>query len=995
MSRSFVLAALVALAAPLPAQDWLEWQNVTVSNINAAPSVGSNDVEEKDFATGDFDLDGDIDLVVARKLPFTTFGNRPNVLFMNVNGVLTDMTATFAPDLAIADNARDVMVGNFDGNIWPDLVIANAGNASSNGQQPRIFINQGDDPVTGDWLGFVEEPGRLPFLVSPTGSEPNACAVGVGDLNLDGFDDLYLVDYNNDLEDRLLMNDGNGFFTDQTALLPSSFISSGFATAGLIADMNGDGWPEILKDTTPSLRIAYNDGAGNFPVTQSPSVSAMYHFDVGDLDGDNLNDVFAVQDPQDQLLLNASAVAASPVTWQNTPLGNSPLTSGFGGNVYIEDLDGDGDNDVVVTDVDTDVSGCARRLAFLRNDPGGATPLISDPWGSGPYSIAHHTGTFDVALADFNGDGAIDVWVGHCGGNDLYFQTTNIPGITPPDSVVCTQVGVGVGLTWVNTSAYDVITVSRNGTDIVSLPGTATGFTDPNPGSGSHSYSLYARQGAASSAPVSCVLQVSAVDPILGLACAQVDENVQLDWVNQTAVGGGAYTGIRIVRNGLDVALLSGSATSFLDVAPPLGLTGYEVIAQSGGEESAPGLCSLQVLPTELTDLVIGFAADDNGATDSASAIQTALSDNGLFSIHVEVAGLSDVLALGYDFADVDRLWVELGTFPNKKTLTAAEASLLADFVLGGGFLYLGGGDFFCFDAETALHPLTGIDTSPLGCVDGASGIADVAAISAPDCGLLNFTADLVSFSGEAILVDHLAPLTTGVEVLSANNLTVPVGVVNVLPGGGAVVSQSVEMGGVGAPHDRKDLVERYIDCLAAGLPPAPVPQFMASPLAGSEPLEVQFTDLTTGLVDSWLWAFGDGGTSTEANPVHTYGDGVFTVTLTVEGPGGSATLTIPDMVAVDPVVGPTFIRGDVDGDGAITIADAVSGLSYLFSGVNPLGGCLAAIDFGDDGALDISDPISSLNYLFSGGAAPAAPFPGCGPDPTPDAIGCGAATCP
>jgi len=73
----------------------------------------------------------------------------------------------------------------------------------------------------------------------------------------------------------------------------------------------------------------------------------------------------------------------------------------------------------------------------------------------------------------------------------------------------------------------------------------------------------------------------------------------------------------------------------------------------------------------------------------------------------------------------------------------------------------------------------------------------------------------------------------------------------------------------------------------------APVAGFSASPRSGGTPLEVQFTDESTGTVTSWSWDFGDGGTSTQQNPSHTYNStGYFTVTLTVSGPGGSDTET-------------------------------------------------------------------------------------------------------
>jgi PKD repeat protein len=59
---------------------------------------------------------------------------------------------------------------------------------------------------------------------------------------------------------------------------------------------------------------------------------------------------------------------------------------------------------------------------------------------------------------------------------------------------------------------------------------------------------------------------------------------------------------------------------------------------------------------------------------------------------------------------------------------------------------------------------------------------------------------------------------------------------------------------------------------------------FSGTPLSGSVPLSVQFTDLTTGFIPySWLWNFGDGTTSTSQNPIHIYTSvGLKTVSLTV-----------------------------------------------------------------------------------------------------------------
>ncbi len=84
-----------------------------------------------------------------------------------------------------------------------------------------------------------------------------------------------------------------------------------------------------------------------------------------------------------------------------------------------------------------------------------------------------------------------------------------------------------------------------------------------------------------------------------------------------------------------------------------------------------------------------------------------------------------------------------------------------------------------------------------------------------------------------------------------------------------------------------------------------PIANFSAYPTFGTDPLTVQFSDESyPGLngVSTYLWDFGDGYTSSEANPEHTYQEvGVFTVSLTVEGPigGNPSTLTKENHIEV------------------------------------------------------------------------------------------------
>lgn len=64
----------------------------------------------------------------------------------------------------------------------------------------------------------------------------------------------------------------------------------------------------------------------------------------------------------------------------------------------------------------------------------------------------------------------------------------------------------------------------------------------------------------------------------------------------------------------------------------------------------------------------------------------------------------------------------------------------------------------------------------------------------------------------------------------------------------------------------------------------------------------IQFLDKTTGEIESWMWDFGDGNTSTEQNPSHTYAEsGDYTVSLTVSNKAGSDTDTFAITVLIPP----------------------------------------------------------------------------------------------
>jgi len=105
----------------------------------------------------------------------------------------------------------------------------------------------------------------------------------------------------------------------------------------------------------------------------------------------------------------------------------------------------------------------------------------------------------------------------------------------------------------------------------------------------------------------------------------------------------------------------------------------------------------------------------------------------------------------------------------------------------------------------------------------------------------------------------------------------------------------------------------------SASVSEPPLANFISNTTSGSGPLEVTFTDQSTGNPTSWQWDFGDGGTSTQANPTHTYSnDGSYTVSLTVINSYGSDTESKID-----------FIMVSSGGGGTGTFTDPRDGKTY------------------------------------------------------------------
>ncbi len=444
MKMLVAISVIFSGAAAVSAQNWVQFEDETDLRMQSDPSVGIADVQEKDYIVGDLDRDGDDDLICVRKEPFTSTGRDVNVLFMNEGGVLVDRTAAYATASDVAGdegfmtptNDRDVELVDVDGDGWLDVVTATTltDNDAKNLSHPRVYMNLGE--TDGIWQGFRHEDARIPLMHATAG--PRFCSVASGDIDGDGDMDLYFGDYDSggnqifDYNNRLLINDGNGFFADESeSRLTFEMRESAFGAASEIVDMNGDGAMDIVKQTSLNppqhIAVTWNNPSneGVYDGYQIVDQLAPYFVSVGDLNGDGMLDMVVVDDGVDSYYLNQGNGGNGEAQFGQRSFNS--VTSGFGGDAYIVDLNNDGNQDVVITDVDVDISGCSRTTHIMRNR--GESPEVTFSREATGIPDAMLAGVHDVGLIDLNGDGWMDMVMGRCSSTEVWMNK-------PPTGIV-------------------------------------------------------------------------------------------------------------------------------------------------------------------------------------------------------------------------------------------------------------------------------------------------------------------------------------------------------------------------------------------------------------------------------------------------------------------------------------------------------------------------------------------------------------------------------
>jgi hypothetical protein len=342
-------------------------------------AYGSGGSAPNSITAADVNGDGKMDLIVANEISGNT-----GVLLGNGDG-------TFGP-AAILGAAGSVAVADLNGDGKPDIVTAS-------GYLPvdiYVLIGNGDGTFQPPVSYYSGGPGDF---------------VAIADVNGDGKPDLVVANSSGAGTVGVLLGNGDGTF-QPAVVYPSGGIYSSFA---VVADVNGDGKPDILVANLyatgggfhDSVGVLLGNGDGTFqpPAMYDGGGAGLFAIAVADLNGDGKLDIVTANFYPTKglsghgvagvLIGNGNGTFQPPAVYD---------TGGFNASsVAISDVNGDGKPDMLVTTTaKSSESSAGSADVFLGNGDGTFQPAIAYAAGQG---VTH------IAVADVNNDGRPDMIV--------------------------------------------------------------------------------------------------------------------------------------------------------------------------------------------------------------------------------------------------------------------------------------------------------------------------------------------------------------------------------------------------------------------------------------------------------------------------------------------------------------------------------------------------------------------------------------------------------
>jgi hypothetical protein len=291
------------------------------------------------IAAGDFDADGDDDIVALYEAPggAGTYNFQLAVLLSNRDGTFSRLD-----DVGINSNAKAqfIAVGNLDGDATPDVAVAASDDVDG---QTIVYLNNG--------AGVLAEDDAF-------ATDGNALAIAIGDIDGDGDNDVVAGGERYDIGEgasvgfvRVMRNNANNSFTRQSQVELNDPVADLFI-GDVNADAAGDLFMHMRRESFGSpgslLAIALSNGNLTFDIDNIEPVDAHADFNdvvAGDFNGDGVLDLATVDAE------GAGGFVTTFIAQANGRLilADSLELQHHGSVVAAGDFDGDGDDDLIIS----------------------------------------------------------------------------------------------------------------------------------------------------------------------------------------------------------------------------------------------------------------------------------------------------------------------------------------------------------------------------------------------------------------------------------------------------------------------------------------------------------------------------------------------------------------------------------------------------------------------------------------------------------------------
>lgn len=248
--------------------------------LAAYPLVGPESLIGGGVATGDYDRDGWVDLYVVR-------GDvEPNLLFRNRGDGTFEEVAAWAGVAIKGELGCGPTFADIDGDGFLDLFVGGTG-----GTGCRLFLNRGD----GTFQDITKTCGLWP--------EADTFSAAFADYDRDGDLDVFVSHwgdrrpFRNKSTQHLWRNNGDRTFTDvsvESGITRAIFEDIDMSFTPNFADINGDGWPDLLLASDFGMSRVFLNQSGTFEDVTSEVISDENGMGaaIGDYDNDGDLDWF-------------------------------------------------------------------------------------------------------------------------------------------------------------------------------------------------------------------------------------------------------------------------------------------------------------------------------------------------------------------------------------------------------------------------------------------------------------------------------------------------------------------------------------------------------------------------------------------------------------------------------------------------------------------------------------------------------------------------------